>query len=303
MEAPVRNERMKPWLRVGLVVLAAVLIGWMMGSRLGGGAGSNHASMPDAADSQIYRDVRGRIVRLAPEDGVMTVDHEAVDGLMPAMMMDLQLAEPGELSRFSAGDEIVFDLVTIGGVLQAVRLRPADGAEDGTGPEGSDSLPADPLGRGDLVPDLELYDPAGERFSLRGMEPRHRVITFFYVRCPLQDFCPTQSLRLSRLQERVAKSPSGVHLVSLTLDAEHDRPDVLAEYAERFNVDPARWTLAGAEDAEAIRRFANRAGGRIATHEGRHDIDHALIGLRVDGDRIVDLVYGIEAIEALVLAM
>lgn len=291
------------WLRTGAIALLAIVIGWFLGSRLNSDSQPGDSVSSAGATGQLHRGVIGQIVRVSPADGVMTVDHEAVEGFMPAMTMDLPLADAQELAAFAPGDQIVFDLAFVDGAYRAVRLRsPAEAGGDRA--EGSaDEAVVDPLGRGDLVPDMELYDVTGKRFKLREMEPRHRVITFFYVRCPMQDFCPTQSLRLSRLQEQVADSPSGVHLVSLTLDAEYDDPDVLSDYAERYRVDPARWTLAGAEAAGEIRDFADRAGARIARHEDTSQIDHALVALRVDGDRIVDLVYGLEAIESLVKAM
>lgn len=254
------------------------------------------------ASNQIYRDVAGRIVRLAPDDGIMTVDHQEIEGLMPAMVMDLRVADWRELSGFSPGDDIIFDLVNIDGTIQVVRLRLA-GRDTSVSPQPDDSGPVDPLGRGDLVPDLKLYDASGHRFHLREMEPRNKVITFFYVRCPLQDFCPAQSQRLAQVQKHIASSESDVHLISLTLDSDNDGPDVLADYARRFRVDPSLWTLAGGENSEAIRSFADRAGARVVRDTKGTRIDHALIALRVDGDRIVDLVYGIEATEKLVRAM
>lgn len=301
---PTRDARRfsPPPFRGIIIVLAAVAVGLYLGSRSAGDAEHDHAAPADAS-SRVYRDVAGTIVRLAPDDGFMTVDHEAIPGFMSAMVMDLQLADARELASFSPGDEILFDLAYIGETYQAVRLRTADPAARRAAAEAEARGPVDPLGRGDLVPDISLYDAAGQPFRLRELEPRHKVVTFFYVRCPLQDYCPTQSQRLSRLQHETADSPSGVHLVSLTLDAEFDGPEVLAEYAATFGADPARWTLAGGDDAEAIRDFADRAGARIHRDDAGQTIDHALIGLRVDGDRIVDIVYGIDSIEALVRAM
>lgn len=296
-----RRKSIRPWVRGAALLAVAILIGWFLGTRLGGDDSPDPAIAAGEGGSQIYRDVGGRIVRVAPEDGVMTVDHEAIGDLMPAMVMDIQLAVPNELAPFSPGDEITFDLILMDGTIQAVRLRSADGARSSG--EGAGDVPADPLGRGDLLPDLELYDAAGDVFRLSSMEPRNKVITFFYARCPLQDFCPTQSQQLARLQQRITPSEDAVHLVSLTLDAENDTPALLAEYAERFRADPARWTIAGGDDGEAIRRFAHRAGARIQRDESGPWIDHALIALRVDGDRIVDFVYGLEAMEALVEAM
>lgn len=286
---------------IGALLAVVVAAAWFIGSRTDGDGRAPSAAAEDAT-GQIHRNVTGRIVRLSPNEGTMTVDHDAIEGFMPAMVMDLPLADPREVGRFSAGDEVIFDLVQIGGEYRAVMLREGNDA-GGLAGAGDDHEPIASLGPGDLVPDLELYDPSGERFHLREMEPRHRVITFFYVRCPLQDYCPTQSLRLSQLQRQMAESPTEVHLVSLTLDAEHDRPEVLADYANRFQADSERWTLAGADDAEAVRDFAHRAGGRITRHEAQGQIDHALIGLRVDGDRIVDVVYGLDAIESMVMTM
>lgn len=290
---------MKPWIRVAGLLFVAIALGWFLSSRMTGGDPPDSAGVSGEGGSQVHREIAGTIVRVAPDDGVMTVDHEAIDGFMPAMVMDLQLAEPGELAAFSPGDAIVFDLVSIGSTLQAVRLRPADGSATSA----HDREPENPLGRGDLVPDLELYDGAGNRFRLAEMEPRHKVVTFFYIRCPLQDFCPTQSQRLAQLQQHAPRSPEGVHLVSLSLDSDNDSVEALAEYGDRFGADPRRWTLAGGEDAEAIREFADRAGARIMSDDESPWIDHALIALRIDGDRIVDLVYGLEAIEGLVRGM
>lgn len=297
-----KQNTTKPWMRGVAFLVVAVLVGWLVGSMLGGDSEHDeHAA--DSGRSGVYRNVRGVIVRLTPEDGVMTVDHEEIAGFMPAMVMDLQLADPREVTPFSPGDEILFDLAHIEGTFQAIRLRPGDSDPDNWGSEDRHAPPENPLGRGDVVPAIELYDAAGRRFQLQEMEPRHKVITFFFVRCPLQEYCPAQSQRLSQLQQHSAESESGLHLVSLSLDAEFDGPETLAEYGERFNADPARWTLAGSEDAEAIREFADRAGGRVARDESGWNIDHALIGLRVDGDRIVDIVYGLDAIEGLIRAM
>lgn len=297
MHASKRNTS-PPWMRLAGFLLVAVLIGWFVGSIMGDRSGEE--VVEDDSTTGLYRDVAGTIVRMAPDDGVVTIDHAPIEGFMPAMVMDFELADTRELTPFEPGDEIIFDLAHIDGRFQAIRLRHRD-AEPAQ--EADYVIPENPLGSGDLVPDIELYNAAGERFRLREMQPRNKVLTFFFVRCPLQDFCPAQSQRLSQLQSHTAESENGVHLVSLSLDAEFDSAETLADYGERFGADPAQWTLAGSEDPEAIRDFANRAGARIARGNQGWDIDHALIGLRVDGDRIVDVVYGLDGIESLIRAL
>ena len=142
-ESPRRSMRL--WVRGAALLVAAILVGWFLGTRFGGGDSSDIAAAAGDGGSQIYRDVGGTIVRVAPENGVMTVDHEAIGDLMPAMVMDLPLAVPGELGAFAPGDEILFDLILMDGTIQAVRLRPADGAgggEEGAGRSAGPGRPA-----------------------------------------------------------------------------------------------------------------------------------------------------------------
>lgn len=299
------NESQKPIVRrlaTMLLIVAAVASGWYVGGKLGGDTPTNEATQRNS-ETEVYRDVAGRVVRLAPEHGSFTVDHEEIDGFMPAMVMDLQVSDTGELRGLSPDDEILFDLARIGDTYKAVRIRRANDDAEASNPSDPRSPSANPLGPGDLVPDLELFNASGERFRLREMEPRHKVITFFYARCPLQSFCPAQSEQLARLQRHINTSDRDIHLLSLSLDAEHDDPEVLAGYAQRFEADPSRWTLAGSDDADAVRDFANRAGAGVRAHDDSFEIDHALVALRVDGDRIVDRVYGLEAMERLIRGM
>ena len=288
------HKRTLRWLVPVVLIVLMVALGWQIGRRAGAGPVQADAAAASAAD-ETYPDVAGRVVRLAPDKATMTVAHEEIEGFMQAMVMDLKVADPDELQGLGPNDAILFDLAMVDGVYKMTRIRRAD--PQAPGATGSVEPLADPLERGDFVPDLLLTDSQGRTFKLRGMQPRHKLVTFFYARCPLKNFCPAQSARLAQLQEHLKETGSSVHLVSLTLDAEHDGPDVLAAYAKQFNADPARWTLAGSSDPAAVRDFANRAGAHIRKHTQGFQIDHALVALRVDGDRIVDVVYGLDSIE------
>lgn len=293
------------WLGAAIVLIAVAAVGWYLGSRTGGDASpaaashdaaSHHGGAHGDAGFQVYRNVGARVVRIDPQHSTITLDHEAIEGFMSAMVMDLKVADTVNLQGLEPDQEIVFDLGRIDGTYKVLDIRPAGPPQ--TPPQADTDEP--PLGRGDRVPDLTLLDIESNAFELRDMQPRHKLITFFYARCPLKNFCPAQSARLSELQKHLEETGSDLHLVSLTLNAENDTPQVLAAYAEHFGADPGRWTLAGSKDAAAIRTFARRAGAQVQVHADESQIDHALIGLRVDGDRIVDFVYGLQAIEALV---
>ena len=286
---------------VGVIVLVAAG-GWLIGNRFNGS--NPDAESNDTQGAPVYRDIAGRVVEVHADTRMIRMDHEKIEGFMDAMVMDLKVADSVELDAVSENQTVRFDLARIGDTYKIAKIRSADPDTTESNPDaGAASKPANPLGPGDRVPDLTLYDTNGQRFQFRQMKPKSKLITFFYVRCPLQDYCPAQSRKLAELQEKLDKTGSDVHLVSLTLDAEHDDAQVLADYANRFDADPDRWTLAGGQNPEALRRFAHRAGARVREYDDNFQIDHALVGLRVEGDRIVDRVYGLQSIAEMATGM
>ena len=81
------------------------------------------------------------------------------------------------------------------------------------------------------------------------------VLDFIYTRCPLPDVCPRLSANFAALQRRMPE----VSLLSVTVDPQYDRPDVLADYAKRWGADPRRWHfLTGTLDE--IRQVAGNFG-------------------------------------------
>ena len=70
------------------------------------------------------------------------------------------------------------------------------------------------------------------------------VINFIYATCP--DTCPLETSRLTSVQrilgDRVGKD---IFMYSITIDPDHDTPEVLAEYAERYRVGPGWVFLTG----------------------------------------------------------
>lgn len=97
------------------------------------------------------------------------------------------------------------------------------------------------------VPDFVLIERSGKRVTLADLLGKVWVVNFFYTECT--DTCPLQSANMARLQADLANERD-VRLVSISVDPEHDTPEVLAEYAARFRADPERWLfLTGPRDA------------------------------------------------------
>ncbi|MBT6969462.1 MAG: c-type cytochrome [Planctomycetes bacterium] len=105
-------------------------------------------------------------------------------------------------------------------------------------------------------PNVELKTHEGEtvRFFDDLIRDKVVVINFIYTECP--DACPMETARLTEVYEilgdRVGKD---VFFYSISIDPETDTPEVLAEYAERFQTGPGWLFLTGvSEEIELLRR-------------------------------------------------
>ncbi len=79
------------------------------------------------------------------------------------------------------------------------------------------------------LPDFELVDSAGRPVRRADLAGRPFVADFIFTRCAV--YCPRLTAEMRALGPRL---PAGVARVSITVDPERDRPEVLAEYAREW---------------------------------------------------------------------
>jgi protein SCO1 len=113
------------------------------------------------------------------------------------------------------------------------------------------------------VPDFAFTDQTGTKVTAADLRGRVHIASFIFTRCPT--VCPTTTLKMQRLGERL-RDASGVHLVSISVDPEHDTPPVLTEFASRYRADPSRWKFLTGPPADV--RRAVEEGFRIAVERG-----------------------------------
>ena len=115
-----------------------------------------------------------------------------------------------------------------------------------------------------MVPSFELTNQNGQTFGSAQLGGKIWIADFIFTMCPGP--CPMISSRMSELQKPLEKTD--VHLVSFSVDPEHDTPQVLRGYAEKLNAQPQRWDfLTGPKDAIYDSRMmalssASRTGAR-----------------------------------------
>lgn len=93
-----------------------------------------------------------------------------------------------------------------------------------------------------LAPGFNLTEQTGAQFSNEHLRGKIALYNFTYTNCGGD--CPQTSPLMAELQGRVSELETDgipVHLVTMTIDPEHDSVAQMAAYAEQFNANPDIW--------------------------------------------------------------
>jgi protein SCO1/2 len=103
------------------------------------------------------------------------------------------------------------------------------------------------------LPTFSLVGVDGRPYGTVELRGQVYVANFFFTSC--RSICPAIMTGMSRLQDGFAqRNIKGIRLVSISVDPEHDTPEVLSAYAKGMGINPLRWTLLTG-DAEQVRRL------------------------------------------------
>lgn len=97
------------------------------------------------------------------------------------------------------------------------------------------------------MPAFSMVDQDGVAVDETVFDGRVTVLDFFYTRCPLA--CPGMTAVMADVQTRL--EGSGVQLVSISVDGEHDAPGVMRAYAEAHGAKPGVWRFLSGPRAQA----------------------------------------------------
>lgn len=218
--------------------------------------------------------VDGILVALDLAQNTITVSHRPIPKLMPAMTMPFRLLDPTDMRSLHVGSRVQFELVIENEQSLARHVRIV-GESDLDIPE-----PKNRKKIGEPIPDFELIDQNSKPFRLSGLRGKTIAINFIYTRCPLPDVCPRLSANFAVLQRRF-RQQSGKELVllSITIDPQFDSPEVLHDYAKRWDAQPDAWRFLTGPAAE-IQRVAGNLGLVYWPDEGSlgHNSTTSIIG-------------------------
>jgi protein SCO1 len=113
------------------------------------------------------------------------------------------------------------------------------------------------------------------------------IISFIYTSCT--DICPLTTARVAQLEEKLGDMVGReIFFISMTVDPEHDTPERLKEYSERFGAGPG-WSFVTGKPAD-IRAINYKFGDRSAIlSEHRNEV---VMGNDTTGEWQKDSVFG-----------
>jgi len=88
------------------------------------------------------------------------------------------------------------------------------------------------------IPDWKLTDENGKAFLGKTLKGKIYVADFFFTRC--ETICPKMSTELTRVQDTFSANDN-IQFASFTVDPTHDTPEMLKEYAKKYDAKSGIW--------------------------------------------------------------
>lgn len=110
------------------------------------------------------------------------------------------------------------------------------------------------------VPAVSLETETGARLDLAAFRGKWLLVDFIYTRCPT--YCTTLGREFAQLQSSLALplAQHKVQLLSVSFDPEHDTPQRLAEYLQRFRTSDSEWLASRPVDQVGLELLEKRFG-------------------------------------------
>ena len=160
------------------------------------------------------------------------------------------------------------------------------------------------------LPEFKLMDQNGNSVTKQDFLGKTVVLTFTYVNCIDPNACPILLGNFSHLQQDLKSNRSktdNLLLVSISLDPENDKPEIMKEHAKKMNFDLSYLKMLTG-DKKQIQNLANTLGehyekrGSEVLHDnktfifnGDGRLTHEFTGSIIDRDELYqDVVFKLE---------
>ncbi len=92
------------------------------------------------------------------------------------------------------------------------------------------------------IPDIRLKDSSGTDIALDALLEAGEPVALNFIFTTCTTICPVMTVTFAQMQQVLGTDADRVRLVSISIDPEYDRPDVLDAYAKQFRAGN-NWTF------------------------------------------------------------
>ncbi|HEX5284768.1 MAG TPA: SCO family protein [Bryocella sp.] len=227
------NRRTEKRLSIAVLILTAVLGGLSLGSIEG-----CHRSSSTATSTTKQYPFRATVVAIDAQDGQVTLQHDAIAGLMEAMTMSYPVTDRSALSELHPGDKIMATMLADPSSQGPVNLRVSEIVIIAQAkPDYVQAVQYHVPTKGDKVPNFTLLNQSDKTIDLDQYRGKVLLMTFIYTRCPLADYCPRMSHNFAQIDQQLAVDPKlykDTHLLTVSFDPTYDTPKVLRSYGGAY---------------------------------------------------------------------
>jgi protein SCO1/2 len=137
------------------------------------------------------------------------------------------------------------------------------------------------------IPDVTLLDADGKKVSITELLSADEPVAMNFIFTTCTTICPVMTATFAQMQRELdAEQLQQLQVISISIDPEYDRPDVLRAYAGKFNASDTWMFLTGSSiDIENVLRAFDAYAGSKMNHQPLTFLrkDPQQSWLRVDG--------------------
>ncbi len=190
-------------------------------------------------------EVTGTVMAVDRHQRQIKIAHGDIPGLMPAMTMNFDVADPALLDGMYAGAHVHFQLERSATLLRIISIELLDGAAGHSGTSGTFA----PAPSDEPAPEFRLIDHEGRQLALADLRGKAVLLDFIFTTC--SGPCPILTAAHASLQQELPDDVAArTHFVSISLDPAHDTPPRLKAYAETRGADLERWSFLTGDPSE-----------------------------------------------------
>jgi protein SCO1/2 len=269
----VRGRRLLVWYSIVFFLCG---FGALQGCRSEDSTSDEHPASI-ASPTATYQ-LRGIVVSSDPAKGVISVDAQAIPGLMGAMIMPYKLAQAGVAAELHPGDHITARLQVSDSASVLDQIDVIQQAQPDYKPAKVYNVPQ----AGQKVPDFKFLNQNAKTIGIDQFRGKVLLVTFIYTRCPLPDYCIRLSRNFANIQHQLAADPqlyNKTHLLSISFDPAYDTPKVLHSYGNAYGGSGAfaHWDFAAPTDLDAVEQFFDVAVSPGSNNTLTHSLSTAVI--------------------------